>query len=337
MVSIVIPTLNSERTLDECLQAIAAQNLPRACYEIVLADAGSTDGTLAIARARGVDRIVDNPLKTGEAGKAAGIRAAAGDLIALVDSDNILPDAEWLARMTAPFGDPRIVASEPIAYTVRRGDPALTRYFALLGMNDPLCLFTRNYDRLSAVTGRWTGLPVDQVDKGDYFEVALTEATLPTIGANGFIFRRSLLDHVEWEPYFFDIDVMHQAVRAGFRHVAKVKTGVVHLYCSRLGAFAAKQRRRVRDYLFFAGERRRTYPWARQRRLGVAAFALATLLVLPVAGQALVGCCRRPDTAWLYHVPVCWITLWTYGAATLRKLLGLRQAPAARDRWQTSR
>ena len=334
MVSIVIPTLNSERTLDECLRAIRAQNLPRGNYEIVIADAGSTDGTLEIARTHGVERIVENPLKTGEAGKTAGIRAARGDLIALVDSDNILPDAEWLARMTAPFADPRIVASEPLAYTVRRGDPALTRYFALLGMNDPLCLFTRNYDRYSAITGRWTGLPVAQTDKGDYLEVALTEETLPTIGANGFIFRRSLLEHVEWEPYFFDIDVVHQAVRAGFRHVAKVKTGIVHLYCAQLGAFAAKQRRRIRDYLYFAGERRRTYPWARQRRMGIATFVLSTLLLLPIIGQAVIGCLRRPDVAWLYHVPVCWITLWTYGTATLRKLLGLRQAPVARERWQ---
>ena len=76
MVSIVIPTLNSERTLDECLRSIAAQDVPRGSYEIVIADGGSTDGTLAIASARGVDRVVGNPLKTGEAGKAAGIRAA---------------------------------------------------------------------------------------------------------------------------------------------------------------------------------------------------------------------------------------------------------------------
>ena len=55
--SIVIPVLNSERTLGECLEAIAAQTLPRGEYEIVLADAGSADRTLEIARAAGVDRI----------------------------------------------------------------------------------------------------------------------------------------------------------------------------------------------------------------------------------------------------------------------------------------
>jgi glycosyltransferase involved in cell wall biosynthesis len=147
MISIIIPTLNSERTLEACLHAILAQDLPRNRYEIVVADAGSTDRTLDIARGCGVDMIVSNPLQTGEAGKSAGIRASTGDLIALVDSDNILPDPGWLARMSAPFDDPAIVASEPIAYTVRPGDPDLTRYFALLGMNDPICLFTGNYDR----------------------------------------------------------------------------------------------------------------------------------------------------------------------------------------------
>ena len=336
-VSYVIPTLNSAKTLEACLAAILSQRVSRAEYEIVIADAGSTDDTVKIARRMGVDKVVDNRLKTGEAGKTAGIKAATGDLIALVDSDNILPDDRWLERMTGPFRDADIVASEPLEYTSRASDPALTRYFALLGMNDPLCLFTGNYDRLCAVTGKWTGLAVKQQDMGEYLKLELTEETLPTIGANGFVFRRTLLDHVAWSPYFFDIDVMHQAVRAGFGNVAKVKTGIVHLYCARLGDFARKQRRRIRDFLFFAQEKQRTYPWNRQRKTGIVRFALATFFVLPVAAQAAVGFCRRPDWAWLYHVPVCWITLWVYGVGTLRKALGMKQAPVARERWQKER
>lgn len=333
-VSFVIPTLNSEKTLEACLAAILSQRISRAEYEIVVADAGSTDKTVAIARRMGVDRVVGNPLKTGEAGKTAGIQAATGELIALVDSDNILPDERWLEQMIAPFRDADIVASEPIEYTSRRGDPALTRYFALLGMNDPLCLFTGNYDRVCAVTGRWTGLDVHQQDQGGYLKLMLTEDALPTIGANGFVFRRSLLPHVAWTPYFFDIDVMHQAVRAGFRAVAKVKVGIVHLYCARLADFSRKQQRRIRDFLFFAQEKQRSYPWDRQKKSGIVRFVIATVLVLPLVVQAAVGFCRRPDGAWLYHVPVCWITLWTYGVGTLRKAAGLKQAPVARDRWQ---
>ena len=139
MVSFVIPTLNSQATLGECLDAILMQDYPRSEFEIVIADAGSTDATLEIARAKGVDTITSNQLKTGEAGKAAGIKAARGDFIALVDSDNILPDSGWLKAMMKPFEDEEIFASEPVMYSARRSDSPLTRYFALLGMNDPVC------------------------------------------------------------------------------------------------------------------------------------------------------------------------------------------------------
>ncbi len=333
--SFVIPTLNSGRTLGACLEAIAAQTVPRQDYEIVIADAGSTDDTLDIARAAGVDVVCANPLRTGEAGKAAGIAVAHGELIALVDSDNILPDPGWLQRMLAPFEDPDVVASEPIEYTARPEDPALVRYFALLGMNDPLCLFTRNYDRISAVTGRWTGLDVPTEDRGDWLRLRLSADALPTIGANGFVFRRTLLEGTNWQPYLFDIDILYERIcRDGSVTVAKVKTGIVHLYCSRLADFARKQRRRIRDFLFFAQEKRRSYPWNRQRRTGIVLFCLATVTVLPLALQVLVGFIRRRDAAWLYHVPVCWITLWIYGCGALARIFGRRQAPVDRSRWQ---
>ena len=333
--SVVIPVLNSEKTLGECLAAIAAQAVNRSDYEIVVADAGSTDRTLEIAREAGVDVICSNPLKTGEAGKAAGIAASHGELIALIDSDNILPDPLWLGRMLAPFGDPEVIATEPIAYTSRPEDPALTRYFALLGMNDPICLFTRNYDRVSAITGKWTGLDISTEDRGDWLKLRLAADALPTIGANGFVFRRTLLEGTNWQPYLFDIDILFERIRRdGAVTVAKVKTGIVHLYCAKLGDFARKQRRRIRDFLYFAQEKQRSYPWNRQRKTGILLFCLATVTLLPLVVQALIGFCRRPDRAWLYHIPVCWITLWIYGWGAVAKFCGCRQAPADRSRWQ---
>ena len=333
-VSFVIPTLNSARTLRDCLRAIRAQRYPRDCVEVILADAGSSDDTRAIAAEFGVDRIVENPLRSGEAGKSAGIRASAGDLIALVDSDNVLDSPDWLQRMVRPFEDPEIVAAEPLRYTWRCDDPALTRYFAMLGMNDPLCLFLGNYDRYSMVTGRWTDLPVQSDARDGYLKLTLSQQALPTIGANGFVFRRNLLDQITWEPYFFDIDVVQQAVAAGLVHVAKVDAGIVHLYCSRLRDFARKQDRRIKDFLFFAAQRTRTYPWAQQRRTGIVWFSLATVLVLPLAAQALRGLRRKPDPAWLLHIPVCWITLLVYGLGVMRKVLGLRVEAKSREGWQ---
>jgi glycosyltransferase involved in cell wall biosynthesis len=335
MLSIVIPTLNSARTLGECLAAIRSQQPCSIPYEIVVADAGSADRTLEIAREYGVETIVGNPLKTGEAGKTAGIKAAKGDLIALVDSDNILPDSGWLKRMLEPFSDPEIVASEPLEYTHRPADPPLTRYFALLGMNDPICLFTGNYDRICAVTSKWTGLEVEQEDCGGYLKLRLSAGTLPTIGANGFVFRRSLLDGVKWEPYLFDIDILCDRIaKSGMVCVAKVKTGIVHLYCARLTDFARKQRRRICDFLYFAQAKERSYPWNERSRAGVLKFCLSTMLVFPLVWQMMKGSARRFDRAWLYHLPVSWITLWVYGTATIAKIIGRRQALADRSSWQ---
>ena len=338
MVSFVIPTLNSEKTLGECLDAILAQDFPRSGYEIVIADAGSSDATLEIAKAKGVDVICANPLKTGEAGKAAGIEAAKGDLIALVDSDNILPDRDWLRRMTEPFADEEVFASEPISYSARPTDPSLTRYFAYLGMNDPVCLFVGNYDRTSAVTGRWTGLDVPTEDHGGYLKLRLSDQ-FPTIGANGFVFRRRILERVAWRPYFFDIDVAAEASVKGCGAIAKVKTSIIHLYCAKFGDFTRKQRRRIRDFLFFSKTKERTYPWSAQRKGGIALFVLSAVTVLPLLVQAALFAVRAPRGAKrlaLWHLPVVYATLFVYSLGVLLKIVGVKPAMADRSGWQAA-
>ena len=336
MVSFVIPTLNSAKTLGECLDAILAQDYPRDGYEIVVADAGSSDDTRRIAASRGVDVICDNPLKTGEAGKTAGILASHGEFIALVDSDNILPSRDWLAKMMAPFADDTIFASEPIRYSARPDDPSLTRYFAELGMNDPVCLFVGNYDRYSSVTGKWTGLDVPCEKRDGYLRLTLGDK-VPTIGANGFIFRRRILDRVDWRPYFFDIDVAALAAARGCGAVAKVDTSIVHLYCARFGDFVRKQRRRIRDFLFFAKSKERTYPWSSQRKGGVVLFVLSAVLAVPLLAQAAIFAVRaKPGNRALalWHLPVCYATLWIYGLGVLSKLAGVKPRMVDRSNWQ---
>lgn len=339
-ISILIPTLNAARTLELCLAAIRNQDYPPDKTEIIIADAGSADDTRAIATRHKVEKIVENPLKTGEAGKAAAAQAATGDIFVLIDSDNILPDANWLTRMTAPFADPDVFASEPLEYTRRESDHELTRYFAMLGMNDPLNLFIGNYDRYSAISRRWTELDMEATDCGDWLKVRIdTTQPLPTIGANGFLIRRNALEGVRWQPYWFDVDVVREAAALSSNnatYVAKVKTGIVHLYCDNLETFARKQKRRIRDFLYFSPERARaTVPGERRQLLiGIATFTLATILVFPLIAQRRRANNRIADTAWRLHGPVCRITLRTYAAGALRKLLGFKQAPVSRDNWR---
>jgi len=183
-VSVVIPTLNAQKTLEACLESISRQHYPGE-LEIIIADGGSTDDTLKIASRYGC-KVVHNPAKTGEAGKATGIKRASCEVVALIDSDNILPGEDWIARMVAPFSNPAIAGSEPIKFEYRRSDPPLTRYCALMGMNDPICYFFKNYDRENTLTGSWTGLDIETADRGDFLEVHLDPDKALCDGANSW-------------------------------------------------------------------------------------------------------------------------------------------------------
>ena len=311
-VSILIPTLNSERTLGACLDALRAQDYPAELVEIVVADGGSSDNTRAIAERYGAT-VVANPLVSGEAGKAAALRAASGELVALIDSDNVVVGTNWLFRMVAPFSDPSIAGSEPLAFSATTQDTLIDRYCALFGVNDPLCLFIGNYDRISAASGRWTELPVRFEDRGDYLAIDLDRTPLPTFGANGTVYRRVMLERYAGD-YLMDIDVpVRMATDTRGLRFAKVKTSIRHLFCRDAGAFARKQKRRIRDY--FAAPQTgtiRSYPWDGMLRRGILRFVISCITVLPLLAQSLRAFARSGDTAAFFHPVACWITLYVY-------------------------
>lgn len=315
----MIPTYNSSRSLADCLNSIYAQQYPREKLEVLVIDAGSNDSTRKIASSMGVKKILENPLKTGEAGKAVGIDAACGEIIALIDSDNILEGNDWLESMIAPFADPDVFCSECYALTYRASDSLIDRYCSLLGMNDPVHLFLGNYDRLSRLTGKWTELPLVMQDKQSYYEVLLTPECIPTMGANGCLIRRDALKDVDYRPYYFDIDVIYQLVLKGCRKAGFVKKGIIHLYCPDLKTFARKQKRRISDFLHYRRLGRRSYPH-QQYFWGYVKFIISTMLVFPLLIQAFRGYLRKRDRAWFVHPFACWITLGTYAWATIRSL-----------------
>lgn len=320
-VSFLIPTLNSGLVLERCLTSICAQDYPRRKIEIIIADGGSRDETRKIGQLFGA-KIYDNRLKTGEAGKAVALKHAHGELVALVDSDNILPDKNWLKKMVKPFVDKQIIGSEPWQFTWRKRDGFITRYCALIGMNDPLVMFLGNYDRINLLTDKWTELEIEQKDKGGYIEIFLSSGLLPTIGANGTLLRRSLFKNSSVRDYFFDIDVIYslsQKTSGSIKKFAKVKTGIVHLYCgSSISQFIRKQKRRVRDYLYYEELGIRKYPWRvfgwnTLRGKGLLTFIFYTVIFFPLIFQSIAGYRKKRDSAWFFHPFACMITLLIYG------------------------
>jgi glycosyltransferase involved in cell wall biosynthesis len=83
---VVIPAFNAERFLGETIESIQAQDYEP--VEIVVVDDGSTDGTARVARSYGV-RLVRQPNGGQAAARNAGIAAAAGELVAFLDADDL--------------------------------------------------------------------------------------------------------------------------------------------------------------------------------------------------------------------------------------------------------
>ena len=313
-ISFVIPTLNAAGPLKKCLNSIAIQKYPKNKIEIIVSDGGSTDDTIKIAKKYGAI-IVENKLKTGEAGKAAGVKKATGDIIALIDSDNILPDKNWLSKMVKPFDDEDIILSEPVRYTYRKSDPYLTRYFALLGMNDPICLFIGNYDRFSYVTNRWTNLKFKETKKIGYLKVILDHLPIPTIGANGTLIKREYLSKaIKNENYLFDIDILVKLIKEqGSVTIAKVDTGIIHTFVEADAMkFFRKQMRRMNDMSFHRAKKNRDTDWEGDYFWKVVWFQIQCILILPIIYQTIKGYLRKPDSVWLFHPVACYSTLFIY-------------------------
>lgn len=332
-ISVIMPTLNSERYFDECLGSLFSQDYPRELLEVILIDAGSTDRTLEIAERYGVDRVLPNPLKTGEAGKAVGLHAATNELILTIDSDNVLVGSDWLRRMVQPLvEDPQVVSSECLRWEYRREDHFINRYQALTGINDPMALFVGNYDRWSVLHDRWTGYPYESEARDGWERVTLDPAWVPTMGANGYLVRADVLRTADIGEYLFDIDVVHDLVQDGYTTIARVDVPIRHYFVDSTSRFLRKTRRRAQDYFHFAAQGARSYPWTTRQRVGVIRFILSTVLVVPLLVQIGRGYRRQPDPAWLFHLPACWITLAVYGQTTVSRLIS-RQQMLDREGW----
>jgi len=344
LVSVIVPTLNSANILEECLDSIKRQKYKN--IEIIIADGGSTDTTLALAKKHHC-HLVKNPLITAESAKAVGLKHAHGDYVAFIDSDNILPTSNWLTEMITPLeSDTTLIGSEPWEFTYRSEAGFIERYSALIGANDPYAYIVGISDRRNVINHQWTSIDLPQQDFKDYLRIKLMpNRPIPTIGANGTVFRSTFLKNNFSSDYLFDIDIITQTLDSTQKplYFAKTKNGIIHTYCeSSILKFYKKQMRRLKDYFQFKSIRKFNYKndfnHSSLHNLQVLAknnlkFVLHTILIFPMFITLIKGITRKPDIAWLFHPIACLITLYCYVYISTIFLLGYN-VTQSRHQWK---
>lgn len=110
MLSIIIPTLNEEKNIDRILEIIKGTSFSD--YEIIIADAGSTDGTVELAKDYGC--IITKgglPAK----GRNCGAEIAKGDILLFLDADLDIRPKDFVSQAVKRFNEKKLdIASFPI-------------------------------------------------------------------------------------------------------------------------------------------------------------------------------------------------------------------------------
>ena len=211
LLSIIIPHWNAVQFLPTCLAALKAQTYPH--IEVIIADNNSTDGSRELIRAEYLwVRLVELDRNYGFTGACnAGIRAAKGELVALLNNDTEV-EGGWAAAVIEAFSrDPQvgIVASKMLLFDKRDHIHTAGDYFT--------------------VDGRAGNRGVWQKDEGQFDR---EEYVFSACGGSS-VYRKTLLDEVGLldDDFFFsleDIDLAWRAQLAGWRCLYTPRAIVYH-------------------------------------------------------------------------------------------------------------
>lgn len=112
--SVIVPTYNEEKYIEQCLRSILQQNTARSEFELIVSDGASTDKTFCYAD-KLADRVVVNEKKGASAQRNYGAQQAKGEILVFVDADTYL-DKNFLNALQEKFSDEKVMAVSGIAF-----------------------------------------------------------------------------------------------------------------------------------------------------------------------------------------------------------------------------
>lgn len=324
-VTVLIATYNSHNTINMCLESVRNQDYPQKKIDIILADGGSKDDTLTIGKKYG-SKIINVPpkLQNAEYNKGVGLKKATGELVLMIDHDNVLPTKKWLKEMVFPLvEDASIVGVETLRYHYDPSYSLLDRYFALFGAGDPVAYYLGKSDRLSYISNKYNLLG-KAVNKGSYYKVVFSPHSVSTIGANGFLIRREILmNNARVSPKdFYHIDVNIDLINKGFNTYAFAKNDIIHFTgYNKISRFLLRKKLFMEQFYIQKIENRRYSVYEKGDTLKLVLFVIIAATFIKPTIDAIRGYIRIRDSAWLFHPILSFALLCIYGYTTVKGYL----------------
>lgn len=245
-----------------------------------------------------------------EQSKAAGILKAQGEICAMFCADNLLMNNQVFKDVNRLLGEFNSIGIYSKHYAYVKKDNSLNRYFSLMGNNDPIAFYLGKSDRK----------PFWEHDENECFSAVRFDEEIPSLGDNGFFFKRSILNEANIDNYY-PMDVAVDLSRKGYsQYIRTAGSYLWHRTSDNLLTFLKKRYRYARDLYSDRTDRRWKMLATNDDVLRLGWFIVSTITVVPCLVISIKGFLKIKDWAWFWHWPVCFGFLITYSILTFRNL-----------------
>ncbi len=228
-ISFLIPTYNASKYLERVIGSIERLDYPQNSVEIIAADGGSTDDTLKILSKHNV-RVVQNKKRVAENGKFEAFKISKGDIIVFLDADNVIARRDWLNDLLKPFNEVPSVIGVESNYLIAKDFSSVNKYVTLLIIADPLArMLASKPSKIECAT--------------NYNLKYFSPGSTPVAGANGFLWRRSVLEeHAVGKHTLEETTILQNIATNSELCIANVPgQGIYHYYCVSFHDFIIKR------------------------------------------------------------------------------------------------
>lgn len=306
ILSIIVPTLNNQKDINFFLKSIRSQKFPQSKLEVIIADGGSTDKTLAIAK-RYKTKILHNKEKFADIGVSLGMTHAKGKLCMVLASDNIFRSKDSLRKMVETFDDGDVIAAFP-KQCFAKNDSIYTKYINTF--TDPANHFVYGY----ACNPR-TFFKLYKVKKKESTYIVFdfkSNKLLPLLAfAQGFTVRAGFKR--DKKNAFDDVAPVLELVKSKKQIAYVHSVDLYHHTVSDLQNFIHKQAWRTRNYLdkknFGISHRVKLLSDEQTKRIAI--WPLYSLTLLPTFFYATYHLIKDREIMWILHPFMCIISAYT--------------------------